>query len=38
MTDKYGNATVEFYNNSSCTQMYISIAGMTRDGRFVSKE
>lgn len=38
MTDKYGNATVEFYNNSSCTQMYISIAGMTRDGQFVSKE
>ena len=28
-------ATIEFYNNSSCTEMFISAEGMTKDGRFV---
>ncbi|MCM1313455.1 MAG: hypothetical protein NC206_08595 [Bacteroides sp.] len=37
-TDKDGKATVEFYNNSTCTQMYISAEGMTRDGQFVTNE
>jgi hypothetical protein len=34
-TDSEGKATVEFYNNSSCTEMFISSEGMTKDGRFV---
>ena len=34
-TDSEGKATVEFYNNSSCTEMFISAEGMTKDGRFV---
>lgn len=37
-TDKEGKATVEFYNNSNCTRMYVSAEGMTRDGRFVANE
>ncbi|MCM1313462.1 MAG: hypothetical protein NC206_08630 [Bacteroides sp.] len=37
-TDKDGKATVEFYNNSTCTQMYISAEGMTKDGQFVTNE
>lgn len=37
-TDKDGKATVEFYNNSNCTRMYVSAEGMTRDGRFVANE
>ncbi|MCM1313460.1 MAG: hypothetical protein NC206_08620 [Bacteroides sp.] len=37
-TDKDGKATVEFYNNSTCTQMYISAEGMTRGGQFVTNE
>lgn len=37
-TDKDGKATVEFYNNSTCTQMYISAEGMTREGQFVANE
>lgn len=32
ITDANGNAHVEFWNNSSCTQMYISAEGMTKDG------
>ncbi|MCM1312145.1 MAG: hypothetical protein NC252_04480 [Roseburia sp.] len=35
-TDANGEATVEFYNNSSCTRMYVSAEGMTGDGRFVA--
>ena len=34
-TDSEGKATIEFYNNSSCTEMFISAEGMTKDGRFV---
>ena len=34
-TDSEGKATIEFYNNSSCTEMFISAEGMTNDGRFV---
>lgn len=30
-TDAEGKATVEFYNNSSCTEMYLHIEGMTHD-------
>lgn len=37
-TDKEGKATVEFYNNSNCTRMYVSVEGMTKDGRFVANE
>ncbi len=37
-TDEEGRATVEFYNNSTCTQMYISAEGMTRDGQFIANE
>ncbi len=34
-TDANGEAKVEFYNNSSCTHMYVSVEGMTDDGRFI---
>lgn len=34
-TDKEGNATVEFYNNSSCTEISVSAEGMTEDGKYV---
>jgi hypothetical protein len=34
-TDKDGKATIEFYNNSSCTQMFISAEGITKDGKFI---
>ena len=37
-TDETGKATVEFWNNSSCTEMYISCEGMTQDGKFVVVE
>ena len=35
MTDNRGRATVEFYNNSSCKEMFISAEGMTEDGKIV---
>ena len=28
-----GKATVEFYNNSSCTEMSVSAEGMTPEGK-----
>ena len=37
-TDNRGRATVEFYNNSSCTSMFISAEGMTEDGKFIINE
>ncbi|MCM1311277.1 MAG: hypothetical protein NC206_02630 [Bacteroides sp.] len=37
-TDKDGKATVEFYNNSRCKQMYVSAEGVTKDGQFVVNE
>lgn len=37
-TDNDGNATVEFFNNSSCHEMYISCEGMTTDGRMLFNE
>ena len=37
-TDKDGKAKIEFFNNSSCTQMYISAEGMTKEGRFIVNE
>jgi hypothetical protein len=37
-TDAEGKATVEFYNNSSCHEMYISCEGMTPEGKFMVNE
>jgi hypothetical protein len=37
-TDAQGKAKIEFYNNSSCTQMYISAEGITSDGRYIVNE
>ena len=37
-TDNNGNATVEFWNNSSCHEMHISCEGMTNEGRFMVNE
>lgn len=34
-TDAQGRATVEFWNNSTCKEMFISCEGMTPDGRFM---
>ena len=34
-TDKNGKAHVEFWNNSTCTDMIISAEGVTDDGKFV---
>lgn len=36
--DANGRAQVEFYNNSSCRQMYISCEGLTPEGKFVTNE
>lgn len=37
-TDAEGRATVEFFNNSSCHEMYISCEGMTPEGKFMVNE
>lgn len=37
-TDAEGKAKVEFFNNSTCEEMYISAEGMTNDGKMVVKE
>ena len=37
-TDSEGKAKVEFYNNSSCREMFISVEGMTPDGKFLTHE
>ena len=36
VADENGDATVEFYNNSTCKDMYISVEGITQDGLFVN--
>lgn len=36
-TDANGDATVEFYNNSSANELFLSIEGMTPYGTFVAK-
>ena len=36
-TDDNGEATVEFYNNSSANELFLSIEGMTPYGTFVAK-
>ncbi len=35
-TDRDGNATIEFWNNSTCRDMYISVEGMSPDGKFLN--
>ena len=37
-TDAQGHATVEFWNNSSARQLYISAEGMTAEGKFLTNE
>ncbi|MBR1667044.1 MAG: hypothetical protein IJ693_02055, partial [Bacteroidaceae bacterium] len=37
-TDKEGKAKVEFFNNSTCEEMYISTEGMTNDGKILVNE
>ena len=37
-TDDEGKAKVEFFNNSTCEEMYISVEGMTPDGRVLVNE
>jgi len=37
-TDANGKAKVEFYNNSSCNEMFITVEGLTEDGRAVVNE
>lgn len=36
VADSQGNASVEFYNNSTCKQLFVSAEGMTHDGHFVT--
>ena len=36
VADSEGKAEVEFFNNSSCTNIYVSAEGMTTDGKFVT--
>jgi len=38
VTDAMGNAHVEFYNNSSCSSMFISAEGITLDGKCLTNE
>ena len=33
--DAKGNATVEFFNNSTCREMYVSAEGMSDDGKIL---
>ena len=37
-TDAEGKAKVEFFNNSTCEEMYISVEGMTPDGKVLVNE
>ena len=37
-TDAQGKAKVEFFNNSTCQEMYISAEGMTEDGKVLVNE
>lgn len=37
-TDAEGNATVEFYNNSTAKKIHVSAEGMTTDGNFLINE
>jgi len=37
-TDAQGKAKVEFFNNSTCEEMYISVEGMTEDGQVLVNE
>ena len=37
-TDAEGKAKVEFFNNSTCEEMYISVEGMTPDGKVLINE
>ena len=37
-TDEQGKAKVEFFNNSTCEEMYISVEGMTEDGKVLVNE
>ena len=37
-TDEQGKAKVEFFNNSTCEEMYISVEGMTQDGKVLVNE
>ena len=32
-TDENGNASIQFYNNSTCKKMIISAEGITKDGQ-----
>ena len=36
--DREGKATVEFYNNSSCRELYLSAEGITTDGKCIFNE
>ena len=38
VADEKGNASVEVYNNSTCTTICVSAEGITPDGRFVASE
>ncbi len=38
ITDAEGKAKVEFFNNSTCEEMYISVEGMTQDGKVLVNE
>lgn len=38
VADAMGNAHVEFYNNSSCSSMFISAEGITMDGKCLTNE
>ena len=37
-TNEQGKAKVEFFNNSTCEEMYISVEGMTEDGKMLVNE
>lgn len=38
ITDAEGKAKVEFYNNSTCKEMYISVEGMSPEGQMLTNE
>ena len=34
-TDRYGQATITFYNNASCNALHVSAEGLTRYGQYI---
>ena len=38
IADDKGNAKVEFFNNSTCEEMFISVEGMSPEGQMLTNQ